>query len=165
MGQRKGQSDISINKVGKLCYQVRGPFTIIKSTGRGSYMVCRFGKLTSPPLKYHRSRIKTGFFRNLFSFDPCQEFIYPCRFVARHQWKHLSIFCAEYDFVPSILSSYAINRYLKSNHVQFSNVLLLSNRALRKEIDCYNNIIDNVSINYFHVFRNKLEQKNSNFLP
>ena len=45
------QSGKSLNKVGKLCYQVRKPFTIVKPTGHGSYTVRRFGKLTSPQLK------------------------------------------------------------------------------------------------------------------
>ena len=38
--------------VGKLSYQARGIFTIVKPTRHGSYMVRRFDKPTSPKLKY-----------------------------------------------------------------------------------------------------------------
>ena len=39
MARREVQNNMSINNVGKLCYQVRGPFIIVKPTGHGSYMV------------------------------------------------------------------------------------------------------------------------------
>ena len=46
------QSDVSTNRVGKLIYQVRGPFRIIKCTSRGSYLVRKLYKTDSPELKF-----------------------------------------------------------------------------------------------------------------
>ena len=52
MARREVQSNKSTNKVGKLCYQVRGPFVIVKPTGTGGYMVTKFGKSDGPKLRY-----------------------------------------------------------------------------------------------------------------
>ena len=52
LARREVQSNKSTNKVGKLCYQVRGPFVIVKPTGTGGYMVTKFGKSDGPKLKY-----------------------------------------------------------------------------------------------------------------
>ena len=52
MARWEVQSNKSANKVGKLCYQVRGPFTIVKPTGTGGYIVTKFGKPDGPQLKY-----------------------------------------------------------------------------------------------------------------
>ena len=46
------QSNTSTNKVAKLSYQVRGPFRIVKCTGRGSYLVRNLYVLDSPELKF-----------------------------------------------------------------------------------------------------------------
>ena len=52
LARREVQSNKSTNKVGKLCYQVRGPFVIVKPTVTGGYMVTKFGKSDGPKLKY-----------------------------------------------------------------------------------------------------------------
>ena len=46
------QSDHSTNKVAKLSYQARGLFSIVKCTGRGSYLVRKLYKPDSPGLKF-----------------------------------------------------------------------------------------------------------------
>ena len=52
MARREVQSNKSTNKVGKLCYQVRRSFVIVKPTGTGGYMVTKFGKSDGPKLRY-----------------------------------------------------------------------------------------------------------------
>ena len=42
------QSDKNAAKVAKLCYAVRGIFQIIRSAGRGSYIVRKLNKLDKP---------------------------------------------------------------------------------------------------------------------
>ena len=46
------KSDVSTNKVAKVRYQVRGPFRIVKFTGRGIYLVRKLYKSDSPKLKF-----------------------------------------------------------------------------------------------------------------
>ena len=46
------QSDLSKNKVAKLCYSVRGSFQIFRKTRRGSYFVWKHNKRDSPELKF-----------------------------------------------------------------------------------------------------------------
>jgi len=46
------QSDKATDKVAKLCYAVRGPFQIVCSTGRSSYIVRKLNKLNSPEFKF-----------------------------------------------------------------------------------------------------------------
>ena len=46
------QSNKQKGKVAKLCYAVRGPYQIIRTTGRGSYFVHKLHKPDSPELKF-----------------------------------------------------------------------------------------------------------------
>ena len=52
MAQTAVQSDKSKAKVAKLSYAVRGPFQIIRDTGRGGYIVRKINKPDSPELKF-----------------------------------------------------------------------------------------------------------------
>ena len=52
MARKEVQSNKSTNKVGKLCYQIRGPFTTVKSTRHGIYTVQRVGNQVSPQLNF-----------------------------------------------------------------------------------------------------------------
>ena len=51
MARTTVQSDKTNNKIAKLCYTVRGPFQIIRGTGRGGYIVRKFNRPDSPELK------------------------------------------------------------------------------------------------------------------
>ena len=52
MARTAVQSDKSKDKVAKLSYAVRGPFQIIRGTGRGGYIVRKLNKPDSPELKF-----------------------------------------------------------------------------------------------------------------
>ena len=52
MAQTTVHSDVSLNKVAKLTYQVRGPFRIVKYTGQGSCLVRKLYKPDSLTLKF-----------------------------------------------------------------------------------------------------------------
>ena len=64
MARRKVQS----NKVGNMCYQVWGPFAIVKPTGHGSYIVQRGGHPTSLHLKFMAKQL----YALPFSLLPCE---------------------------------------------------------------------------------------------
>ena len=64
MARRKVQS----NKVGNPCYQVWGPFAIVKPTGHGSYIVQRGGHPTSLHLKFMAKQL----YALPFSLLPCE---------------------------------------------------------------------------------------------
>jgi len=52
MARVQVNSDASTGTVAKLAYRKRGPYEIVRSTGRGAYFVRRHGDPTAPLLKY-----------------------------------------------------------------------------------------------------------------
>ena len=46
------QSNKQKEKIVKLCYAVRGPYQIIRTTGNGSYFVRKLHRSDSPELKF-----------------------------------------------------------------------------------------------------------------
>ena len=52
MARTTVQSDKAHNKIAKLCYTVRGPFQIIRGTGRGGYIVRKLNRPDSPEFKF-----------------------------------------------------------------------------------------------------------------
>ena len=51
------QSNIEINRVAKLSYRLRGPYTIIEVLGHGGYILQKVNQLNAPKLKYHTQDI------------------------------------------------------------------------------------------------------------
>ena len=52
MGRVAVQSKKSIQRVGKLVYQSKGPFVVVEDTGNDAYLVRRYGKPNGPLMKY-----------------------------------------------------------------------------------------------------------------
>jgi hypothetical protein len=51
------QSNTSHDIVGKLCYCLRGPYTIVAALGHGAYTLRKLGSSDGPTLKYHAEDI------------------------------------------------------------------------------------------------------------
>ena len=51
------QSNIEINRVAKLSYRLRGPYTVIEVLGNGGYMLQKVNQPNAPKLKYHTQDI------------------------------------------------------------------------------------------------------------
>jgi hypothetical protein len=51
------QSNMETNRVAKLSYRLRGPYSIIEVLGNGAYLVQKVNKPDSPKLKYHTQDI------------------------------------------------------------------------------------------------------------
>ena len=84
MGRVAVQSNKSIQRLGKLVYQSRGPFVVVKDTGHSSYFSRRYGKPDEPLSKYMT--------QDLYMLPPT---ILPCEHLDTPDMRYLNI-----DFAP-----------------------------------------------------------------